>query len=51
MMRDSTVIGVSTGASNEQTTALFDTDFGDDANIERAMVAIPLKLKNSDRYA
>jgi len=47
MMRDSTAIGISTGASNEQTTALFDTDFGDDANIERAMVAIPLNFLDS----
>ena len=47
MMRDSTAIGISTGASSEQTTALFDTDFGDDANIERAMVHIPLNFLDS----
>jgi len=47
MMRDSTAIGISTGASSEQTTALFDTDFGDDANIERAMMHIPLNFLDS----
>ena len=46
-MRDSTEIGVSTGASSTNTTALFDTDFGDDSQIERAMMHIPLNFLDS----
>ena len=47
MMRDSTEIGVSTGASSTNTTALFDTDFGDDSQIERGMMHIPLNFLDS----
>ena len=47
IMRDSTEIGVSTGASSTNTTALFDTDFGDDSQIERGMMHIPLNFLDS----